>query len=220
MKIVEFVGLPGSGKSTICKRYEYSLKKRQFIATNVQVQALMLRGFKRRYVNLAIRSYPKCRKISAAARKYVPNIKEKEAKAWIFRMNQMAYLLDKYEKAGLEYALMDEGFIQFVTSICHDEAMPESMIDFAHAIMDIVYTGRDCKFIYVETDKEEIIKRIRERNRPGDRFLSDNDEVMKERLEIKEDNLSKCLKLQDESSIKRIHIEGEIKLAELVAMLE
>ncbi|MBR5762844.1 MAG: AAA family ATPase [Lachnospiraceae bacterium] len=220
MNIVEFVGLPGSGKSTICKKYEYSLKKRQFLATNVQVQALMLRGVKRRLVYFAVHYYPKCRKVAAAAKKYVPNLKDKEVKAWIFRMKQIVYLLDKYEKEGLEYAVMDEGFIQFITSLCHDEAMPAPMMDFAKAVMDIVYTGRNCKFIYVETDKEEIIKRIRERNRPGDRFLSDSDEVMMGRLELKENNLLKCLELLDDSLIKKVHLEGEIKLAELVEMLE
>lgn len=220
MYIVEFVGLPGSGKTTMCKRYEWNLKKRQKIATNVQVQALIFSGIKRRLFLLRVFLYPKSIKIMSLARKHVPNYKSSEAKAWLKRIQQILFLLDQYERQKLEYALMDEGFVQFVTSICHGEEISDSMMKFAQKVFEMAYKGRECKFLYVDVDKNEAMERIKKRNRPGDRFLADSDAEVLEKLRVKEGNLLKCLDLLKEYDVRTIKPTGEEKIQELLSMIE
>ena len=219
MYIIEFAGLPGSGKSTICKKCERLLKQLGHIATNVEVRALMYSGLSRRFFLLRVFLYPKSWKLSAIARRTIPREKRKEAGIGVNRMQQIVYLLDKYEKRGLEYALMDEGFVQFGTSICHDDYISDSILDFEKEVFKIAYNGRPCKHIYVDTDKADVIRRIKARNKPGDRFLSDSDEAMLKKLEVKEKNLFKCLELLDAGGVKKAQLTGEESIDDLLKLM-
>ncbi|MCR4677918.1 MAG: adenylyl-sulfate kinase [Lachnospiraceae bacterium] len=219
MHIIEFAGLPGSGKSTICKQCERSLKRSGYRATNAEVRALMYSGIWRKLFLLRVFLYPKSWKLSVIARRTMPEVKDKAAKSWINRMQQIIFLLDKYEKQGMEYALMDEGFVQFGTSICHDDYISDSILDFEREVFKIAYNGRPCRHYYIDIDKEEVFRRIVERNKPGDRFLFGTKEEIMSRLDVKEKNLNKCLSLLDESGVKRIKLKGDEGIGDILQLL-
>ena len=219
MHIIEFSGLPGSGKSTICKACERSLKISGYKATNAEVRALMYSGIWRKLFLLKVFLYPKSWKLAVIARRTMPGVKDKEARKWINRMQQIIYLLDKYEKQGMEYALMDEGFVQFGTSICHDNNISDSILDFEKEVFKIAYNGRLCRHYYIDTDKEEVFRRIVERNKPGDRFLFGTKEEIMNRLDIKEKNLNKCLSLLDENGVRRVKLKGDESIEKIFQLL-
>lgn len=202
MYIIEFCGLPGTGKSTLCKSVEKGLLGKGIKAKNLQLIPLGY-AWKERQINKVEMFLDRdCRRLASLFRKNFPD--NEDGRYWILRIRQNILIAKKSRKKGLEVATFDEGCIQFVTSVFHGNEMTEKELEFAKEVFHIAYGDYDTVIFDCSLEIGENVRRIRNRNRVGDRFLADTNEEIERRLIIKRNNLEKCVALLNKGNVKRI----------------
>lgn len=202
MYIVEFCGLPGTGKSTLCKAVEKNLAGKGAKVKNLQLIPLGYEWIERQINKVEMFFDRDCRWIASLFRK---NFSDREdGRYWILRIRQNILIAKKARKSGLEVATFDEGCIQFVTSVFHGVEMKERELEFAREVFRIAYGGYDTIVFDCSLEIGENVRRIRNRNRAGDRFLADTDEEIKKRLMIKRNNIEKCVALVNKGNVQGI----------------
>lgn len=202
MYLVEFCGLPGTGKSTLCKTVERDLAGKGAKVKNLQLIPLGY-AWKERQINKVEMFFDRdCRRIASLFRKSFPD--KEDGRYWILRIRQNILIAKKARKSGLEVATFDEGCIQFVTSVFHGVEMKEKELGFAKEVFRIAYGGYDTIVFNCALEMGENVRRIRNRNRAGDRFLADTDEEIERRLVIKRKNIENCVALVNKENVKEI----------------
>lgn len=205
MFIFELCGLPGVGKSTFCNTFERGLKESGYKVINVQKQPLWYGKIKRRLFKVILRTDGDCRRLLKKAYKELPDMSDKAKKYWVERIVQSIYLTKRAAKKGYEVVTLDEGYIQFVTSLCHGEEISEPYIDFYKSITTVVDKCGKHYVVDCRLDKEIIVERLKKRGRQGDRFLADSDGEIYSRLSLKDSNLRILNELVDAD--RRISVE-------------
>lgn len=187
MKIIEFCGLPGSGKSTLCKTLikrvnvgkVYAYKDFiKFVATDKRRKqyytAVSLNPFRRKYLKLLKKFVSKYDDVSV------------QAVCVLIAFYDVISLIGVFDRKGV--VILDEGFVQNITSIAHlsiieDSEELTSLVEYITKKIDIVLV--DCHVSY-----ENVVNRLRGRN-GKDRFNSiDDDEKLKEALAVKRHNIA------------------------------
>ena len=193
-KIIEFYGLPGVGKSTICDLLEEKLNLTGYKVINIQKQKKCITiQDKINKAILTLKSFAFIDNIKLY--KILNNYKRVYGKNelsdyWIRRIIVTNYLLKKeIKRSTYDYILLDEGIVQFITSIVHDEV-----------IKNDIYTDEICKnisnvysnyttVIHCNLDYKNIIGRLKKRNKKNDRFIFTDEDMMLKVLKKKEKNL-------------------------------
>lgn len=177
-KIIEFIGTPGSGKSTICLKVYEKLRKNYNVLNfsyelgkkkkkeRILKKALLSLYFIFRDFRLAI-------KISLMSLE-LPN--KKEGIKILFNFLYLYGLLEK-EKLKYDYILLDQGIIQgmwsyFISLEKYSEVLIENWLDI------LKITKYDCMAVRIEASDTNIIKRLNERAGKQSRFEKIDDVML------------------------------------------
>ncbi len=204
MYIIEYCGLPGSGKSTLCCAIEESLTEKGFWVKNLQLIPPSYQWLKRQINKVEMLLDKNCRTIKKIYREYRRKTGINGDDYWVLRIRQNILITKQARKTGVEVATFDEGCIQFITSLFHGKEMGPLELEFAKKVIDIAYSDYDLLLLDGKLDMEENVKRIKERNREGDRFNADKAEEVKRRLLIKRNNLDKCVSLVCKDNVEEV----------------
>lgn len=198
MKIIEFTGVPGAGKSTICDLLEEALHDKGFRVLNLHIFELNENLCKK-----VTRKYKEERaKRSRINRDFIRNISslqlssQVEIDEWIQIIEVMNYRIHT-ESEKYDFILMDEGIIQAITALYHG-----ILIDDDKAIGNLLNTFctrylSSTIIINLNVNPDTICERLKKRNREGDLFLEGNDEMIKSLLAQKWMNIEFLLGVSD-----------------------
>lgn len=204
MYLIEYCGLPGSGKSTLCSAIEESLTEKGFGVKNLQLIPLNYQWAERQINKIEMLLDKDCRAINSIYREYKRKTGISGDVYWVLRIRQNILITKKARREGVEVATFDEGCIQFITSLFHGKEMGPLELEFAKKVIDIAYSDYEILLIDGKLDMDENVKRIKERNREGDRFNADKVEEVKRRLLIKRNNLDKCVSLVSKDNVEEV----------------
>lgn len=194
MKIIEFTGLPGCGKSTVCDLLEEALKEQGYTVINLQKQMsgnTILEKSKRKWISFISKHSRRNKKILEEIKSW--NLLEtEEIKYWIQRILVLNTRIHK-EAKKVDYVLLDEGFLQFITSLHHGKTMEDEMkvLNLLHTFCE-EYTHNPMVFD-LTLDVEKVCDRLLQRNREGDRFVAEGTNL-KNALYLKRKNINFVLK--------------------------
>lgn len=194
--IIEFAGLPGSGKTTLSNELINELTKRGY---NVVSRRDLLR-FK--YINnvhitvLYILFKPSLWKdvfkiINFS--KQFPNNNERRlyVKKLIVLYSKLISFNKEKEKFKKTILILDEGFVQYLTSIPHDFTLDNSkkIIELCNLFNNL----NNIKTINCSISIEKAADRILSRKKNNDRFLLTNQDAILKLLSIKRANIGTVL---------------------------
>lgn len=190
VKIIELYGLPGCGKSTLTHSI-ISILQNEY--PDIVLCRANISGRINKYWNR-----PLCLFLCLVLELLKPtNYKTKifllkYAFSFPFNRYSIIYLLytfiviDLYRKNKAKIIVLDEGIIQFLSSIPHNRVIKET--ELVELISNSINKfSFDTLFIECQLDLDTVIHRIKERNRK-DRFAYQN--CLEELLMIKETNLA------------------------------
>lgn len=188
MTIIEFIGCPGSGKSTICKLLMEYLSDKGFSVGNIHRDEIRNGALSRKLLSAKSQLMPRTKSIRTAIDNYTKNISGYHGRGWERDLLNAAYKLEQSYVRNMDYALFDEGPTQYVSAMMHDIEIDDNIEPLLSEINKHIYSHKVIAF-YIEADTKILLDRICKRDRSGDRFISDNKEEMRALIQLKEKNL-------------------------------
>lgn len=174
MILIEFCGTPGCGKTTLCDAVEEELLEKGYKVRNLQKKSFpaTIKDKIQVVINrFCFRYYLPNRKLKKALEVIKPYLAQDSLINWVDRILETFYRIKKAEKAGVEIGVLDEGCLQFITSVFHGKTVSQDVQTLIDVLVEELYKNRsvvfDCKI-----DSEENYERLVERNKPDDRFLA------------------------------------------------
>ena len=203
--IIEFVGLPGCGKSTVVESILPILQNEKVIITRSDFSRTI--GIMRRYPILApfVTMYyltkPKYRELKSNLFRFALQFPiKKQGLIYVVYVIVLYELIQKNINRS-KIIILDEGIIQFLSSIPHDISIDNNIL-----LHNLVLNLKSVLgyFLFVECDLsiETVIERIKKRNRQ-DRFSHDNNNI-RSLLLTKKNNLNL---LTNEIAMQKIQID-------------
>ena len=165
MRIIEFMGCPGSGKSSVCKGIMDELTREGYNVANVHRDEIRKGGLSRKILSARSRLSPKMRSLGAELDKVMAYLPDKDS-VWKRDVLNSSYKIGQKYVQELDYAFFEEGPTQYITSILHDNAAGGYLRPLIDEVNRIFY-AHDVTAFYITADPEEIVDRIRKRNRSG-----------------------------------------------------
>ena len=205
MKILEFTGAPGIGKSTLCQQLENVLIQQGYKVINLQRYLpgdTFHQKVYRKYRYHMIWHAPINRNMVTAFRNLNFPM-DSVHREWMERILFVNYQLHMNGEA-YDYILMDEGMIQFITSLYHTKELQD-----AESVKPLILALcpeylQNTKIIYMTLNLLEVCQRLKHRNRAGDRFVMENQQQMIQNLEKKLKNIDFAI---DASGIPVYHLK-------------
>lgn len=196
MKIIEFCGTPGCGKSTLCDMLEERLRSEGKKVINLQKREkcnTLYKKLKKILRILCYKTYPQ----NAELKKSLYELANKQTdnrttKKWVDRILEANWLIQRAEAAGYDFILFDEGCIQFLSSIMQNEFVADTFNNIL-TLKKVVY-GKSTSIFHCSIGLEENIRRLHIRNKIGDRFTEGSYEDQMVRLQKKNESISYILK--------------------------
>ena len=190
MKILEFAGVPGIGKSTLCHQLQNALTQKGYTVINLQRYLpgnTFIQKVYRKYKYHMIWHAPINRKMVMTFRQLNFPV-DSAHREWMERILLVNYQLHM-NGVTYDYILMDEGMIQFITSLYHNRELqdPESVKPFIQALCPEYL--QNTEIIYMTLNMTAVCERLKNRNRAGDRFVMEDQQQMRENLEKKRKNI-------------------------------
>ncbi len=167
MILVEFTGLPGCGKTTLCDKLEDELANRDIRVCNLQKEKEIKNIFGRLSYSLYIRKVKKaeCNNVlNAEIRKMNDLLGIKGTDHWEEKILEANFRCIEAEKKGEQVALFDEGCIQYIVSLLADADVDERQYNIIKEIEKTVYGSRTI-IIDCILDEETSLDRINSRGR-------------------------------------------------------
>ncbi len=220
MYIIELCGLPGCGKTTLLQTVRRALIADGYTVENLQTLPLKFGRIDRLKCKLAMMFDRDCRKLNASARKHYKGVTDQQKKYWIWRIVQTCYLVNQARRYGLDIALYDEGCAQFLTSIVHEENIGEPEYKFFQDVYSMIYEKNNTLIIDCKISKEETMRRMKGRNRSGERFLLGTDEDIMKRLNTKKENIEKVVSFFPKEDVFKIDMESSNYLSDLEGIIK
>ena len=229
MTIIEFYGKPGVGKSTVCDELEKKLSI-NYKVVNLQKFKSPQKFLKKLFFYFRVYSNYRIIILLSYLLKYSQMYTNSFNNIyWINRIMVLNFLIkQEVSKQNNEIILLDEGIIQFLTSLAHGIKISEKKI--ITKICNYFNDTYPKKTILIkcEIKLEDNILRLKKRNRINDRFIFSDINEMKKQLNIKENNLDfisslfKCdkkviLNLEKDKNCEIIFdlIKGELEYSEI-----
>lgn len=184
--IVELIGLPGCGKTTVQLAI---LENRTFTGYNFVtrdeiVQESIIYNWKwtLKIMHLDPRMWKLIKSVNAL-KKQLPYAEGRQI--WINRFLVMSWAILRNSKENL---LLDEGIIQYVSSILHEDSALE--YDKVQAVLNCFRGQIGMGYIWIDTSEQICLQRIRQRNRSNDRYNKiESDEELLRMLQFKKENI-------------------------------
>lgn len=192
--IVEFCGIPGSGKTTISDQVLKTINEKEnnrtFYPRNVILGKNQFWG---KVIHRLDRHFFRCyqfgkrKKIITLAEKIA---KEKNAKnqKYIYRLIELTEAIHRQQHE--KNMMLDEGIIQYLTSLSYDKEL--EMNEQMDELIQIVFPQiQDYYIIDCEISLEESINRLNKRNRKQkhDRYNIDDLQLQKKIMSVKQKNI-------------------------------
>ena len=192
MKIIEFAGLPGCGKSTLCKSF-IAEKFPQKVYTYKDIIRFVSTKSRRKiygiYVGINPFRWKFLKLLKAFAKKY-DNVSV-QAMYVLIALYDFTSLLKTFRKNSV--VVLDEGFVQNITSIAHLQTITEDKE--LSELVGYIGAKKNIFLINCSADMDTVVERIRKRN-GKDRFNSiADDKELKTALSIKQDNITTVAKI-------------------------
>ncbi len=201
--IAEFIGAPGVGKSTICHRVMERIQSQGYSAINLHRDELRKGALTRKLYSLQALCGPYNRALRAAVRTYEEANRNPQSSVWMRDLLISALKLDKSYVEAYDLACFEEGPAQYLSSIAHMKEMDAGAEAVISQMNRTVY-AHDITAFYISADRDEIMGRLKERNKKNDRFTGGDDKDIGEALRIKTGNLEYLLTKLDFREIYRI----------------
>lgn len=207
MKVIEFIGLPGSGKSTLCDLLEEELKQEGYRVLNFHVvfsHEELIQKVKIKINN----GLAKQSRINKEFEKEVRalNLSDQiDIEEWIHIIKIMNYRIHK-EAKRYDFILMDEGPLQAITALFHGKDIDDKK-DISNLISSLSSEYlKNIEVIQLDLGMDTVCERLRNRNRDEDDFVDKDDTVMKSLLRQKDRNIRL---VSDASDFNVNHISGD-----------
>lgn len=201
MKVIEFCGNPGCGKTTIANDLVSELLKNDY-------KAFAYNQIKpKKY--LYFRNILHFGSVKNIMKLFLFGEKADLKKRVLYSVKIIAVLdqLEKWERGGrVDFVIFEEGIIQYLSTLSHENLIKERDLRFPECLKAL-YQNNDTLVVDCRLDLSENIKRIQARNRAGDRFLSEEDEKQKNLLCLKRQNLDRLVKYFEPVGLLRINTE-------------
>ena len=193
MKIIEFCGNPGSGKSTVCTELLKQL-------TELGFQAYDYNDLKqpKYYKNIKYLLQKDCRNTfrELLALRKGSGVFSKRNYIYSFKCAVVVTQLKQWEeKEAIDYILFDEGIVQYITTLYHGVNIPQEFLESKDILNSIknFYQKDNVYLINCVIEEEENVNRLKKRSREKDRFLLEDDKDMREALQLKRNNLDSVI---------------------------
>ena len=188
MIVIEFAGNPGTGKSTICSRVLEKFRAEGADAESIFRNELEFSAIKRKMFAMSYRSASCNKELKKKAKEFLKDYPGALPRRWSLEILKTCYKLDRIGGAKDKMVFMEEGPTQFLTSIVHMSELGENATDLIREINRTIYNS-DVLLFDIVVSEEETVKRIRERNRQTERFVSDDADEVGKMLSVKRRNL-------------------------------
>ena len=198
MRIIEFCGNPGAGKSTLVTALTKEMRRRgiknicYIPGTKAGLDYCLLAS------KLIYKYYEYCfSKKSCFKFPYkeyndsISNYLDVDSARWAVLC--LIFFIEQLTDKNIEYLLVDEGFIQRTTSFVYDRNLNKEELDFFTSFFDsCVYDKYDIQIAYCSINQEQNVERIQKREKPCLYKLDDEDE-MRKKLYIRESNIKSLI---------------------------
>lgn len=189
MILVEFCGAPGTGKSTVAGRLVEELRKenisvltRNDILSEESGSAGKLRDLLMSIIKhpaLSLYTYSTCLEYGAK----VSNFR------YASRLLKLVFLLEKaMAKNEYRICVLDEGIVQYITSIPHDKTIKDT-----GAVRKLIHKLQllfsETRFVFCDLDKETIYNRLINRESSGARIAALSPEQKKKLIDVRVKNM-------------------------------
>lgn len=214
MIIVELIGLSGCGKSTLCKKIQTELKKRGIKTASLQKTY----GYNSFYGK--VMHYLKLKMASKAVKnqQFKTNILNAFTKTdvqkcrgylyWYEKMLMLNHAWLKAEGKGVKVGLIDEGCIQFISSILEKREADDKLIPVIEELCKEMYGTRTI-FVNCELEPEKCYERMCSRGRFAGGDDDDSLELTVRNLSIRRHNLDFIISKLNNGQVVSVKMEGD-----------
>lgn len=196
MKIIEFAGLPGCGKSTLCESFIKQISGKKIYTYRDIIKFVSTKKRQKIYgalvcLNPFLWKYRRLLKIFV--KKY--NNVSMQAVLILVALFDFTSIISLFKKDSI--VILDEGFIQNITSVAHLQELIDD--ESLNNLLCYIMSKKNIVVVNCFADINTVIGRLRKRNR-GDRFNSIKDEEkLKNALVKKQNNITLISKHFDKS---------------------
>ena len=208
MTIIEFIGSPGSGKSSICNRTMDHFEDMGLKVGNIHRDEIRKGAVSRKILSAKSKFMPCTSSLRSAITEYTSKVPEYHGSVWERDLLNAAYKLSCPYVRAMDYAFFDEGPTQYVSAMMNGIPINDDILPLIDTINDSIYKC-DVIAFFIQLDVDSIVERISKRNRSGDIYLSDDVDDMRSRITLKENNLRY---LAEHLNYKEIHYIDNIEL--------
>lgn len=198
IKIIELVGLPGVGKTTISKKLSLYLENMGYTVYNREdiLYPNLINNIHYRFICLLLK--PKVYMMIIKALK-IYKLYGKGSNRFLY-FEKFLYLYERirwfvYSKAETNdktILILDEGIIQYLSSIPHDSSIASHANEYRISEVKDIY--KKTLIVNCFQDFDTVIERILNRGKYNDRFYLSNRDKMRHLLKIKSTNLDIIIK--------------------------
>jgi len=201
MTIIEFIGSPGSGKTSICCKVMDYFEAKGFKTGNVHRDEIRKGALSRKILSAKTQYMPSTHALKCAIATYVSKVPAYEGSVWERDLLNVAYKLRQPYVKSMDYAFFDEGPTQYVSAMMNGIVITDTILPLVDEMNRCIYQN-DVIAFFIQADIDNIVDRICKRRRNGDPYFSANIEGMKSQIAFKEKNL---LYLADHFQYKELH---------------
>ena len=200
MKILEFCGNPGCGKSTVGALLLEELLKDGSTAFDYNQIKEKSKIRNLRYILSAQSLKMICSLLRFGSLSHI----SKKTLVYSVKIAVIVEQIKRWSQKGdIEYLLFDEGIIQYLTTLFHNKRIT-SEISIPEKCLGPFYGSYDITIINCSVDINENIRRLNNRNRSNDRFVMGDANAQKAALELKQYNIDTILSGIDPEHVIRI----------------
>jgi|SRR5699024_8461497 len=192
MNIIEFNGLPGVGKSTLCNSLINELSNKSILIADLG--DIVFRNQKTKLDNYfyIMKVIFSIKRINFNMAVFKFTLDYRLSKSNIVYALRLIKLYNKLktsmEKDEFKYIILEEGIVQYITSIPHDKLIRKN--ENFYKLCDIIKKDfEDILQINCLLNVTELLKRIRNRNSLKNRFDTLPEDELKRVLKIKNENI-------------------------------
>lgn len=204
MLVVEFIGCPGVGKSSVFNPVMDSVRSKGFSVENIHRSEMRVNKFYRKWITFESQISSKNSGLKSAISSFTECVDDPKSLVWTKDLLNASFKLNSGKINKLDYAFFEEGPTQYISSIAHQKNIKDMnaklLID---AVNESIYSHDTIAF-YVEADLEDIVSRLVKRGKTNDRYILNDADAMMEQLVVKKDNIEYLIERLNYKAIHRI----------------
>ena len=208
MRVIEFCGTPGCGKTTLCDQLLDELKAKGFTANNYnELKGSVSKAFFHYLFKKGF--FGSCMRLM-----FVMGFPNRDRIVYGIKIAVVRCQLDDWSKSGkTDYLLFDEGILQYITTLSHGK--PIAKLEKLPKVLKPIYESANTSVISCSVDIDTNIERLKKRGNKGDRYLTGDIEQQKTNLELKSKNIQAVIAYFAPSKLLQIDTANSDALNEI-----